>query len=231
MNTITAALAAAAIAAPIAAAEPMSYIADNRLLVAYGAQRSGSDQFSEASERLRPFAAFTDWNQNAGAGTGSALGFATIDSALTGTSIDAVGFASAAALFPADTLNYASALGASLHEISFAISDTTTFALQATLTADTPGASSIRLTDNALGAGAIIYQAINTDGTSTVDQQFTLGAGQYTLAFQAQTAITLTSPGNASGSARYDANWTIVPAPATTLIPLMGLAATMRRRR
>ncbi|MFG0313417.1 MAG: hypothetical protein ACF8LL_04435 [Phycisphaerales bacterium] len=230
MNTITAALAASAISAPIAAAGTMSYIADQRQLITFGANTSTSGQVSSEVEQQHPDAPYADWNTAIAAGVSSALGFATIDSTLSETSIDAVGFASGGGLLPADSFASISALGASIHTISFDISQTTTFSLDANLRASGIGESFIRLTNAPLGGGDTIYQFLNTDNNIDIQEQITLNAGQYTLTFHAHSGGRLDAPGQIEGSARYDAAWTIVPAPPTALLPLLGLAATHRRR-
>ena len=230
MNNITAALAAAAIAAPIAAADSMTYIADQRLIIGFGAQTDLAGQTTSNTIQQRPDTPFADWSDATAQGVSNALGFATMDSILTDTSIDAVGFTSGGGLLPADALASISALGASIHTISFDISQTTTFSLDANLRATGTGESFIRLTNAPIGGGDTLYEFRNANNTVDIQQQLTLDAGQYTLTFQAQSGGRLNTPGQIDATARYDATWTIVPAPPTALLPLLGLATTHRRR-
>jgi hypothetical protein len=231
MNTITAALAATAIAAPIAAANTISYIADERILVAAGTTADQAGQTNSETVQQRPSAPYSDWYDAIVGGVPGALGFATSDSTLTDTLIDAVGFASATVYDLPNSLSYASSLGASIHTISFDISQTTTFMLDADLRADGAGETFIRLTNAPLGGGDTLFEFRNTNNMIEFIQHFTLDAGKYTLTFQAQVSNLLSDPPQSQSSARFDAKWTIVPAPATFLLPLAGIALTARRRR
>ncbi len=231
MNTITAALAAVAIAAPIAAADSMTYIADQRLIIGFGAQTDLAGQTTSNTIQQRPDTPFAAWSDATAQGVSNALGFATMDSTLNETTIDAVGFASAGGILPADALASISALGASIHSISFDLSQTTTFSLDANLRASGVGESFIRLTSAPIAGGDTLYQFRNIDNIIDIQQQFTLSAGQYTLTFQAQSGGKLNSPGQIDGTARYDATWTIVPAPPTALATITGCLLMTRRRR
>lgn len=229
MNTITAALAAAAIAAPIAAADTMTFISDQRLIIGFGAQTDFDGQTASNTIQEHPTAPFADWSDATAQGVSNALGYATMDSTLNETMIDAVGFASAGGLLPADALASISALGASIHAISFDLSQTTTFTLDANLRASGVGETFIRLTNAPIAGGDTLYEFRNTNNIVDIQQHFTLDAGQYTLTFQAQSGDRLNSPGQIDGTARYDATWTIVPAPAT--LPTLGLFALASTRR
>ncbi len=229
MNTFTAALAASAIAAPIAAADTMSFIADQRQLITFCEQVDIAGQASSNTDQRQPETPYANWNTAIGSGVSNAASFANIDSTFNETFIDATGFASSAGLLPADAFTSISALGVSIHTISFSINQATTFSLNANLRASGIGESFIRLTNAPLEGGDTIYEFLNTDNNIDIQEQITLNAGQYTLTFHAHSGDRLDAPGQIDGNARYDAAWTIVPAPPTALLPLLGLATSRRR--
>lgn len=230
MNTTTAALAAAAIAAPIAAASTMSYIADQRLLITSGTTTDQSGQTSSETVQIQPGALFADWDEAIVGGVPGSFGFAVSNSTLNASSIDAVGFASATDFTPDNTLSYASSLGVSTHAISFDVTQTTTFSLDADLRANGAGESFIRLTDAHLGEGETLYEFRNANNMVDILQQFTLAPGKYTLIFQAEVSNLLSDPMKTQSSARFDVKWTIVPAPPTAILPILGITLTRRRR-
>jgi hypothetical protein len=230
-------------AAPIAAsvmiacagtalAEPvMNHQLDDRIVVGFGSQETVAGTFDFDSLQDMPANAFEDWSGNAGAGVDAGGGFAQLTSTITSTSINAMGSANASATFDSSEHNYVSALGSSSHTIGFSIDETITFSLIANLQAQGAANAWIRIRDGFFPGSNLLHDFTVMDDTLNISQNITLGPGEYSVQFFANSNIILVDPGSIAGNSSFDAAWTVVPAPATPILAIAAIPTLARRRR
>jgi hypothetical protein len=187
---------------------------DDRITVGFGTMETLSGSFEFDSMQSEPTTLFENWTGGAGGGFDAANGFGQMSSLISNTTIFADGSTNASAFLSADKHNYVSALGSSSHTIGFSIVDTVTFSLIANLEA-TGEANAWARVRQGFGLGNIVYDRTVNNNSASIDLQITLGPGDYTVQFFANSSVTLFDVGSDSGSSSFDAAWSVVPAPGT----------------
>ncbi len=217
-----------------ALADVMELISDERNQAYSVSTEDLNGTFRDSTTNEDPPASFSDWD------------FQTINavpnwevegshfSTVSGTSLFAEGSASGTTGPNTSDyfLNWATATN--LYQITFDIDVTTTFDLQAVLAAPS-GFSNTRLEILRQGSSEMVYSAVVTSGTMTIDEQVILDRGtgvnpqRYT--FRVQSSVSLSPFVEGDSSAWYTASLTAVPAPsALGVLGISGLVVTRRRR-
>lgn len=217
--------------AGLAHADPvMNHQLDDRIVVGFGSQESATGSFDFDSFQGMPTNPFEDWSGAASGGVDAGGGFGQLSSTITSTSIAATGTTNASATFNSNQHNYVSALGSSSHTIGFTIDQAITFSLIAAIQAQGEANAWVRIRDGLFPGSSTLYDFTVNNNSMDIDQIITLDPGSYSVQFFANSNITLLDNGTASGSSSFDASWTVVPAPATTLLLLAAASLPVRRR-
>jgi hypothetical protein len=231
MQTTSIASTIAIATAGLAYAEPvMSLQVDDRIAVGYGSMESASGSFDFDSIQSEPMTPFENWSGGAGAGVDAGGGFGEMSSLISKTAILADGSTNASATFDPSQHNYVTALGSSSHTIGFSIDQAVTFSLIATIQATGDANAWVRVREG-FGFGDLLFDRSVSNDSASINQQITLGPGEYSVQFFANSSITFFEPGSGIGNSSFDAAWSVVPAPGTAgFFALSGLSLLRRRR-
>lgn len=213
-----------------ASAQQMNFVLDDRILVGFGSVETVDGFFDFGSQQSEPDFPFDNWGGFASDGVGSADGSASLQSELSAFAINATGSANASATFDSQFHSFVSALGSSTHGIGFSIDQETTFSLAATLDATGTAQAWARLR-NGLFGNDLVFNATTTGGQLLVDETFTLGPGEYEIEFFANSNISLSSDGSASGQSSYVGSFAVIPAVPSAMVPVLAGVLMTRRRR
>jgi hypothetical protein len=231
---ITTAILIPVLCATTALAQQLTPVIDNRYMT-FEAQANtdfGADQSQDeyhASDII--FNPFDPWSytfgvsanfQSANANTNGSM-----DTAIGATSItgNAQVYAFAQIL---DETGYDAAAGTSaIMQLGFTLDQASTWEIIASLMSDSAGNAHVTLTQGINPGGSVLFTSTDT----LINEQLALEAGDYTLTFSASVYAGIFGQGSTEHEASFDAQFNLVPAPATTPIILLALASATRRRR
>lgn len=210
-------------------AQTMTLLHDARHIETLAQYQTVDDQFGFDTRSFDPTVPFADWSNTASIDIDRASGSVSMNSLLSDTTFLATGAAQAAAIFDADSSVFTIGFATSRHIVAFNLDQTTTFALIANLAATRFANASITVHQDTQ-SGDLLHDFSVSDDMLSINEHITLDAGTYFLEFRAESHHELYRADDRAGLASYDAVWAVVPAPATTLLPLAGLMLTARRR-
>ena len=226
----TIACIAAALCATTLHAQTMSLTDDIRYIEVSSEYQTVDDEFGFDVRTSTPDIPFAGWQDSTAVDIGRASASADMSSLLSDTTMLATGSADAQAVYDVDTSVFTIAFATSRHIVGFSLNQSTTFSLVADLVATTYAESFVNIRQDTR-FGDLLHEYTISDGTLSINEHITLDAGTYYLEFRAESDHEHHQPADTIGHASFDAAWTIVPAPATALLPLAGLALSVRRRR
>lgn len=228
----THAIIAIAFAGGSVSAQTMDLVYEDRIIVGSGSFETIAGTTGFSSQQDIPFTPFQDWEGWVNDGAGPAGGSGQMTSMITNTIITASGSANANANFDSSEYTSLGALGSSAHLVAFTLAQSTTFTMDMSLEVVGTANAWARITElNGLDPDELIYEARTLDGLLEVNDTITLGPGDYSVQFFANSNITLTSDGSASGVGSYSGVFAIIPTPATTAPLFLASILTTRRRR
>lgn len=151
----------------------------------------------------------------------------TIDTTIGATSISGsahvYGFAQIL-----DETGYDAAGGTTaIMQVGFTLDQASTWEIIATLMANSGGVAQVTLSQGLNPGGNILFTSTN----SIVNEQIMLESGDYTLTVIASVYAGIFGQGMSEHEASFDAQFNLVPAPASSSLVLLGLALATRRRR
>ncbi|MCA9277158.1 MAG: hypothetical protein KDA29_14145 [Phycisphaerales bacterium] len=116
---------------------------------------------------------------------------------------------------------------AAVMQVGFTLDQASTWEIIATLMADSGGVAQVTLSQGLNPGGNILFTSTN----SVINEQINLESGDYTLTVTASVYAQLFGEGMRELEASFDAQFNLVPAPASSSLVILGLALTARRRR
>ena len=151
----------------------------------------------------------------------------TIDSVIGATSITASGTAYGYAQVLDPTGYDAFGSTSSIMEIGFSLDQASTWEIIASLAADAGSTAEFTLSHGLNPGGTAVFSS--TD--AMINELVFLDAGDYTLTVYATASASVSGIATAESNASFDAQFNLVPAPATGTLAMLGLAFASRRRR
>lgn len=211
-------------------AQTMSLQSDERYIETLAQYQTQDDQFGFDARTREPATPFEGWADSTGVDITRADASASMSSILSDTSMLATGSANANAIFDANSSVFTIAFATARHIVAFDLAQTTSFALIADLVATTNAESFITVRQDTR-FGSLLHEYSVSDGALSINDQITLDAGTYYLEFRAESDHEHHSPADTTGAASFDAAWSVVPTPATTVVLLLAAGAATPRRR
>ncbi|MFG0247039.1 MAG: hypothetical protein ACF8MF_13400 [Phycisphaerales bacterium JB052] len=217
-----------------AMAQQLTPVVDNRNMY-FEAQVNaelGADQaqdFYSATDII--FNPFDPWSYSFGVSAefqaANANTNGTIDSVIGATSITASGTAYGFAQVLDPTAYDAFGSTSSIMEVGFSLDQASTWEIIASLAADAGSTAEFTLSHGLTPGGTTVFSS--TD--AMINELVFLDAGDYTLTVYATATASVSSIATAESNASFDAQFNLVPAPATGTLAMLGLAFASRRRR
>lgn len=234
MKTTTIAAITPALLCVTALAQQITPVIDNRYMT-FEAQANtdfGADQAQDeyhASDLI--FNPFDPWSYTYGVSanfqSANANTNGTIDTVIGATSITGSAYVYGFAQI-LDETGYDAAGGTSaIMQVGFTLDQASTWEIIATLMSDNGGNAQVTISEGLNPGGNILFTSTN----SVINEQIMLESGDYTITVIASVYAGIFGEGMSEHEASFDTQFNLVPAPATTLLPLAGLMLTARRRR